>query len=148
MLKIKKIFLIARRIIDHCEYPLDFISKLNKLPKGSIIYLELNNYYELIRQNKFEILWNERTIYPTLYHIEYILQKNNLEILESKNITYDNSSLTYCIVKVKGNYKSNKKLNFNFENVLKTRTNDFVKKWNVYTEKWKSLLCWGNLSRK
>ena len=99
----KKSILIARRVLDHCAFPTELLEVFNCMGKGSLIYIEINDYYHLVNNNKYDFLWNERTFYPFKWHMAEIIKKTNLGLLEIGSI-YDkkDESIVYSFLNVIG----------------------------------------------
>jgi len=137
----KRSILIARRLLDHCSSPVEFFDIFNCMAKGSLIYIEINDYYQLVKNYKYDFLWNERTFYPFKNHIENIINKTSLGSLDIGSISNGkNESIVYSFLQVT---KENKKpIDNKIEMTLmeKILIKDFVNSWYDLKKYWLNIV--------
>jgi len=128
----KKSILIVRRILDHCSYPIELLKTLNCLLPGSTIYIEMNDYKQLVKNNIFDFIWNERTFYPLSNHVENIINEASLHPIIVNSISNNSESIFYSFARV-----NQKKQNFRF-NQSNTNSID-IKNLKNYVYHWREL---------
>ena len=135
----EKVIIIARRIFDHCTYPIEFLSFFNCLLEDSLIYLEMNDYKQLFSNNIYDFFWNERAFYPFSNHVENIINKASLHPISTNSICTNSESIFYSFAQINQNIYNSKITRSNPNSIDINFLKNYVHNWQVLKDNWDSV---------
>jgi hypothetical protein len=131
-LKYNNVLLILRRVIEHCNAPVDLLNMISKLGKRITILIETNNYEEEVSNCNYSFIWNERNYYPFSNHLGKIIQMGNFYPLFMRSNKTHNGFSNYILANNNNNRDIDIKYEARFNNhdIIK-----YIKNWEILKNK-------------